>query len=204
MASKKLDKDEIEHFIDNDLYVPTRTVYIGPTGEDAETNVLMAERAIKILHILDSKSDEPIEVLMINPGGSFDDGMAIYDAIQLCRSPITIKVFGYAYSMAAVILQAADERLLAPNAKLMIHYGEDSVGPSHPKITKNWKKQNDKDSKWMKELFLEKIREKHPDFSEAKLDKMLDFDTIFSAEEAVALGLADKVMEAAKGHTQEE
>lgn len=203
MANKKLDKDEIEHFIDNDLYVPTRTVYIGPTGEDAETNVLMAERAIKILHILDSKSDDPIEVLMINPGGSFDDGMAIYDAIQLCRSQITVKVFGYAYSMAAVILQAADERLLAPNAKIMIHWGEDGLSPNHPKITKNWKKQYDKDSKWMKELFLEKIREKHPEFSEGKLDKMLDFDTIFSAEEAVELGLADRVMEVAKGHKQE-
>jgi ATP-dependent Clp protease protease subunit len=204
MANRKLNNDDVEHFIDNDLYIPTRTVYVGPTGEDAETNVLMAERAIKILHILDSKSDDPIEVLMINPGGSFDDGMAIYDAIQLCRSPITIKVFGYAYSMAAVILQAADERLLAPNAKLMIHYGEDGLAMNHPKTNRNWKKQNDKDSKWMKDLFLEKIREKHPDFPESKLEKMLDFDTIFSAEEAVALGLADKVMEVAKGHTQEE
>jgi len=203
MANKKLDNTEVEHFIDNDLYIPTRTVYIGPTGEDAETNVLMAERAIKILHILDSKSDEAIEVLMINPGGSFDDGMAIYDAIQLCRSPITIKVFGYAYSMAAVILQAADERLLAPNCKVMIHYGMDCAGMNHPKITKSWKKQQDKDSKWVKSLFLEKIREKHPEFSEARLEKMLDFDTILSPEEAVSLGLADRVMEAAKGHKQE-
>ena len=203
MANRKLDNTEVEHFIDNDLYIPTRTVYIGPTGEDAETNVLMAERAIKILHILDSKSDDPIEVLMINPGGSFDDGMAIYDAIQLCRSPITVKVFGYAYSMAAVILQAADERLLAPNCKVMIHYGEDSLASNHPKITKNWKKQYDKDSKWMKDIFLEKIREKHPEFSEGKLEKMLDFDTILSADEAVELGLADRVMEVAKGHKQE-
>jgi ATP-dependent protease ClpP protease subunit len=201
--NKKLNSTDVEHFIDNDLYIPTRTVYIGPTGEDAETNVLMAERAIKILHILDSKSADPIEVLMINPGGCFDDGMAIYDAIQLCRSPITIKVFGYAYSMAAVILQAADERLLAPNAKVMIHYGEDSVGPSHPKITRNWKKQYDKDTKWMRELFLEKIKEKKPEFTDSKLDKLLDFDTILSAEEAVEMGLADRVMEVAKGHKQE-
>lgn len=204
MTSKKLNSTDVEHFIDNDLYIPTRTVYIGPTGEDAETNVLMAERAMKILHILDSKSADPIEVLMINPGGSFDDGIAIYDAIQLCRSPITIKVFGYAYSMAAVILQAADERLLAPNAKIMIHYGEEGLAMNHPKINRKWVKQLDKDNEWMKSLFLEKMREKDPTVTMAKVDKMLDFDSIMTAEEAVNIGLADRVMEVAKGHTQEE
>jgi ATP-dependent Clp endopeptidase proteolytic subunit ClpP len=193
MTKKKLNTDEIEHFIDNDLYVPTRTVYIGPTTEDGETNILMAERAMKILHILDSKSADPIEVLMINPGGDFEAGLAIYDAIQLCRSPITVKIFGYAYSMGAVILQAADERILAPNARIMIH----------PKIIENWAKRYKKDSSWMKEVFLEKIREKNPDFKSDKLEKMLDFDTILSAEDAVNLGLADKVMEIAKGHKQE-
>lgn len=204
MANKKLNNDDVEHFIDNDLYIPTRTVYIGPTTEDGETNVLMAERVMKILHILDSKSDDPIEVLMINPGGSFDDGMAIYDAIQLCRSPITIKVFGYAYSMAAVILQAADQRLLAPNAKVMIHYGSDEFPSDHPKINKRWMKQHEKSSKWMKDLFMSKVKEKNPDITEAKMDKMLDFDTILTAEEAVELGLADGVMEVAEGHRQKE
>lgn len=203
MANRKLDKSEIEHFLDNDLYVPTRTVWIGPTSEDGETNVLMAERAIKNIHILDSKSDDPIEILMTNPGGSFDDGMAIYDTIQLCRSPITVKVFGYAYSMGAVILQAADERVLAPNAKVMIHWGEEGLASNHPKITKNWKKQYDIDSRWMAEMFLDRIREKHPDYKAAQLDKLLDFDTILSAEKALELGLADKIMEVAKGHKQE-
>ena len=200
--AKKLSTDAVEHFIDNDLYIPTRTVYIGPTGEDAETNVLMAERAIKILRILDSESDSPIEVIMINPGGSFDDGMAIYDAIQLCRSPITIKVFGYAYSMAAVILQAADERLVAPNASIMVHYGEDSYPANHPKINRKWVEKSKKDDETMRAILLDKIREKHAGMAESKLDKMLDFDTILSAEEAVDLGLADRVMEVAKGHKQ--
>jgi ATP-dependent Clp protease protease subunit len=201
--TKRLNKDEIEHFLDNDLYIPTRTVYIGPMEEDGDTNVLLAERAIKNIHILDSKSDEPIEILMINPGGNFDDGMAIYDAIQLCRSPITIKVFGYAYSMGAVILQAADKRILTPQAKLMIHYGTEGLDSDHPKIVKKWKQQYDKDSKWMKDLLLEKIREKKPDFKESQIDKMMDFDTILSAEEAVELGLVDEIMEPAKGHKQE-
>lgn len=202
MANKKLDKDEISHFIDNDLYVPTRTVYIGPTTAEGETDVIMAERAIKNLHILDSKSSDPIEVLMINPGGHFDAGMAIYDAIQLCKSPITVKVFGYAYSMAAVILQAADTRIMSPNARLMIHYGEEGLSSNHPKITKKWKIQYDKDSAWMKNQFLDRIREKQPEFTAAQMEKLLDFDTILNAQEAVDLGLADKVMEVANGHKQ--
>jgi ATP-dependent Clp endopeptidase proteolytic subunit ClpP len=202
MANKKLDKDEISHFIDNDLYVPTRTVWIGPTTAEGETDVIMAERAIKNLHILDSKSSDPIEVLMTNPGGCFEAGLAIYDAIQLCKSPITIKVFGYAYSMGAVILQAADTRIMAPNARLMIHYGEDGIPSNHPKIRKKWSKQYDKDGDWMKSVFIEKIREKKPELTDAAMEKLLDFDTILSAEQSVEMGLADKVMEIAVGHKQ--
>jgi len=197
MANKKLDKDEVSHFIDNDLYLPTRTVWVGP-----ETDVGMAERAIKNLHILDSKSNDPIEVLMTNSGGDFEAGLAIYDAIQLCQSPITIKVFGYAYSMGAVILQAADTRIMTPSSRLMIHYGEDGIPSNHPKIRQKWSKQYDKDNAWMKELFVQKIREKKPELTDAAMEKLLDFDTILSAEQAVEMGLADKVMEIAVGHKQ--
>lgn len=192
----RLNKDDIEHFIENDLYVPTRTIYIGPmSSENIEVNALMAERAIKNLHILDSKAQAPIEIISLNYGGGVVEGMAIYDAIKLCRSEVTMKIFGCANSMGSIILQAADKRLLAPNAEIMIHYGYASYGENHPKAIKNAQKQAQKYDNWMVEMYLEKLKEKDPKFTRAKLDKWLDFDKYMSAEEAVEFGLADAVLE---------
>lgn len=201
--SRRLNKDDIEHFIDNDLYIPTRTLYIGTSDLDGDdTNALMAERVIKNLHILDSKSADPIEIVMMNNGGDYQAGLAVYDAIQLCRSPITMKIFGGAMSMGAFILQAADERLLSPNATIMIHYGYEGYDFNHPKIIRNWREAAEKDFKLMKEVLLKKIREKHPAFTSQKIDHMLDFDTILSAQEAVDLGLADGILQVG-AHTSE-
>ena len=46
----------------------------------------------------------------------------------------------------------------------------------------------------MEQLYLEKIRQKHPDFKLKKVQAMCNFDTILSAKETVELGLADKVL----------
>ncbi len=192
----RLNKDDISHFIDNDLYVATRTIYIGPmSSADYEVNAMMAERAIKNLHILDSKAQAPIEIISLNYGGGVIEGMAIYDAIKLCRSEVTIKVFGCANSMGSIILQAADKRLIAPNAELMIHYGVTGFASNHPKAVKNAARQAAKYDKWMVEMYLEKIQEKKPKFRKSQLDKWLDFDKYFSAEEAIEFGLADGIIE---------
>jgi len=194
--AKKLNNDDISHFIDNDLYVPTRTVYIGPMSSvEYEVNAMMAERAIKNLHILDSKSSEPIEIISLNYGGGVLEGMAIYDSIKLCRSSVTMKIFGCANSMGSVILQAADKRLIAPNAEVMLHYGYASYGENHPKAIRNAQKKDRKYDMWMVDLYLEKIREKVPNFTRAQLDKWLDFDKYMTAEEAIKYGLADAIIE---------
>lgn len=196
MSMARLNKDDISHFIDNDLYVSTRTIYIGPmSSSDYEVNAMMAERAIKNLHILDSKAQAPIEIISLNYGGGVVEGMAIYDAIRLCRSEVTMKIFGCANSMGSIILQAADKRLLAPNAEVMIHYGFSSYGENHPKANKSALRQAEKYDKWMVDMYLEKIQEKKPKFKRSQLDKWLNFDKYLSAEEAVEFGLADAIIE---------
>jgi ATP-dependent Clp protease protease subunit len=189
-------RDDVDKFYDYDIYIPTRTIYIGSvayTHDDEETSVdfAMAERAIKGLHLLDKK-DGNITVLMNNPGGDWYHGMAIYDAIKGCNNHVTIKVSGHAMSMGAVILQAADERVLAPNSSVMIHYGYDGVYNT-AKNFQIWAEQSKKLDKVMEDIFLEKIKEKHPKFTRAKLRGMLDPDTILTPTEAIELGLACKI-----------
>lgn len=196
----KIYKDEIDRLFDYDIYVPTRTIVMrshlvddeGESGTDAE----MAQRVIKGLHILDSASpagDKPITVIMNNPGGDEYHGMAIYDAIKGCKNHVTIIVYGHAMSMGSIILQAADKRVMAPNSKMMVHYGTWGIS-DHPQNVYRWAEEGKKFDTLMENIYLTKIKEKHPEFTLKKVQEMCKFDTFLTASEAVALGLADEVL----------
>ena len=83
----------------------------------------MATTFIKNIRLLDQIKNEPIIIHMDSLGGNWGDGMAIYDAIKISRSHVTILVYGQAESMSSIILQAANKRITMPNAYFMCHYG---------------------------------------------------------------------------------
>lgn len=195
--SKRINRDDVDKLYDYDIYIPTRTIYMGSvqsTIEEGESGVeaVMAERIVKALLLLDQKN-EPITIVMNNPGGDWYHGMAIYDAIKACQSHITIKVYGMAMSMGGVILQAGDKRVMMPNAKFMMHYGTMGIGVVHSKIFSKWAEENDKINLDMEQMFLEKMMIKNPQAKLHSLKKMLDYDTILTAAETVEIGLADEV-----------
>lgn len=194
--SRKFTRDDIDRLHDYSIHVPSRTIYIGSEmmDENGESGVdfLMAERVIKNLYLLDEASAEPITIILNNLGGDVFHGMAIYDAIKACRSQVTIKATGYVMSMASLILQAGDERLLSPHAVMMIHHGYDYQN-NHVKVVRSWVEFGKKYDKVLNEIYLEKIKAKNPSFKDKHLDKLLDFDTILMADEAINLGLADGV-----------
>lgn len=196
--SRRFNRDDIDKFHDYSLYIPHRTIYMGSESHDVSegesgTDGAMAERMIKNLAILDAMSGEPITIIMNNPGGDPYHGLAIFDAIRACRSEVIVKVLGAAMSMGSIILQAADQRLMAPNARVMIHVGYFGMN-EHAKTVYKWVEENKKIDEWMEELFLAKIREKHPMFPARKVKQMCEFDTILDARETVHLGLADGII----------
>ncbi len=166
---------------------------VGVEHGESGTDGMMAERMIKNLTILEGMNSEPITILMNNIGGDEYHGFAIYDAIRACKSPVTIVAMGHAMSMGSIILQAADERVMAPTASQMIHYGTWGIH-DHAKTTQQWAKEGQRIDKWMEQMYLTKIREKHPDFKLKALEKMLNFDTFLTAQESIDLGLADKIL----------
>lgn len=197
MSAKK--KDNVELFMDHDIDLETSTLYLGSASyhESSEnetgTDFHMAERAIKGLYLLDKKTTNGITIIMNNLGGDKYHGLAVYDAIQACNNHVKIIAMGYCMSMGAIIMQAADERVLSKNARMMIHYGTWSCG-DHPKILYKWAEESKKYDALMRNIFIEKIKIANPSITLRKLDKMLDFDTIYNAKEAVAAGLADSIM----------
>lgn len=85
---------------------------------------VMASRFIKNLRALELDSSSPILIHMKTCGGSWMEGMAIYDAIKACPCHVTILNYTHARSMSSLILQAADYRVMMPNSEFMFHHGE--------------------------------------------------------------------------------
>lgn len=194
--AKRIFKEDIDRFHDYNLYVPQRTVFMGSEHsgeEESGTDTSMAERQIKNLLILDTLSHDPITIIMNNVGGDTNHGLAIYDAILACKSHVIIKVFGNAMSMGSIILQAADERIMAPNAVQMIHHGSLGV-ESHVRTVYKIVDESRRIDKWAEKMYLSRIKEKQPHFTLARLQRMLEHDTFLTAEQSVELGLADKIL----------
>lgn len=196
--SRRINRDDVDKWHDSGLYIPTRHVYMGSEHSDSELaeggcDYLMAEKIIKNLHVLESINKEPITILMNNLGGDKYHGLAIYDAIRLCESRVIIKVLGHAMSMGSIILQAADERLMAATSRQMVHYGTWGHD-DHAKTYQKWAQEGLKYDKWMESMYLAKIQEKHPIYTLEDVQKMLNHDTIMTASESVKMGLCDKVL----------
>ena len=102
--------------------------FSGTEDDNPGVDYRMANSFLKSIRTLENKSSDPITIHMNSIGGSWPDGMVIYDAIAMSKCYITIIAYGQAESMSSIILQAGDERLITPNAYFMAHYGASSVG----------------------------------------------------------------------------
>jgi len=190
----------IEKFHGDNLYLPTRTIYFGKPevfGENSEANevnCITGGQLIKNLHILNVlDSKEPITLLLNSPGGSWEDGMAIFDVIQTIKAPVIIVGMGKVYSMASVIIQSAYERLLMPHSLFMIHDGFDGyVGDS--KSFEAWGKKAEDIRKTMYEIYYNCMKKTNKKITLKQIENMCSHDTILTAEEAVKVGLADSIM----------
>jgi ATP-dependent protease ClpP protease subunit len=214
----------INLFLTSDLDLTKRVIYMA----EEVVNWKLTSQICKAIYALDSMSPsgkEPIKIIMNNVGGNVYLGMAIYDMIKACRNPVCIYVFGQSMSMGALILQAANERVLSKNSRVMIHVGTLGLSENHPEINRRWMEQYDKDAKFYNKILIDRILEKHKDQSlekiksyllkqcetkdkcaeisriqsinsiELAIDELIKFDAIFNAEEAIDLGLADRILE---------
>lgn len=182
----KITRESIDRFFDYDVHVESRTVYIGDDGENG-INSVVAERAIKALHVLGTVPEKPITIYLNSGGGCCMNGMAIYDAIKYCPCEVTVYATGSAMSMGSVILQAADVRIIYPNAIVMIHDGSLSI-TAEARTVFNWAESQRKWNELMYKIFAERSGK-----PAAFWRKKCATDYIMTAKEALAVGLVDSI-----------
>lgn len=166
-----------------------------------------ANTFIRNLSILEFMGRAKITVhMLLVPGGDYDTGMAIYNAIKSCKSYVKIIVHGAANSMSSVILQAADWRVLSPNSSIMLHHGSISLSDTSQSAAAAIK-ENNKNCRYMIDIFANRaINGEH--FKEYKNQKFgikkvsayindalkSNLDWYISAEECVKFGFADEIL----------
>ena len=91
-------------------------------GKVASETVKTCMDELSYWHRMDEKC--PMEVVFYSPGGEVMCGMALYDFLRDMSQRghyITTVCSGYAASMAGIILQAGDKRIIGSESYLLVH-----------------------------------------------------------------------------------
>jgi ATP-dependent Clp protease protease subunit len=167
----------------------------GPIDEHT-SSVLCAQ--LLFLESQDSKKD--ITLYINSPGGLVTAGMAIYDTMQYVRSDIQTIVVGQACSMGSLLATAGTKgkRFMLPHGRHMIHQ---PLGGAKGQATDVQIQANEL-LRWKDELV--KIYEKHTGQPLDKLKDDMERDKFMTPTEAVAYGLADKIVTSREEDNKEE
>lgn len=159
----------------------------------AVTDATAKDITEKLLYLESDAPGKDITFYINSPGGSITAGMAIFDTMKLISSPITVVVTGMAASMGSILLCGATKgrRLLYPHARVLIHQPLISGRMVGPATDINIQ------AKEMEKLRAELngILAKSSGQPLERINQDTDRDFYLNAEEAIAYGLADKVVE---------
>ncbi len=117
--------DEIHSY---GLDIENRVIYVNSEieieGEENGVDHKMASKFLRNIDFLNAINDKVITVKMMNCGGCWNYGMAIYDCIKKSKSKVNTISYAHARSMSSIIPQASKTRYISKHADFMVHYGE--------------------------------------------------------------------------------
>lgn len=129
-------------------------------------------------------------------GGEIQHGAALFDEIYSHSlrgggtHHVTIKVRGLAASMAGILLQAADDRVIGRSSQIMVHESQGGVIGGHSEITQ----EADWHRRW-RDYMLEVFLSRSDVLTRAQLLKRIanGRQWYLSADEALAVGFVDRI-----------
>ncbi|MGJ8649820.1 MAG: ClpP family protease [Opitutaceae bacterium] len=190
MADKKSkDEDKKSGIKIQETFLKERKIFLwgGVTDKTA------SEVTEKLLYLEMDAPGKEITFYINTPGGSITAGMAIYDTMKLISSPITVVVTGMAASMGSILLCGADKgkRFLYPHSRVLIHQPLISGQMIAVAVDIH-----------IQAMEMERLRDElNAILAESsgqpleKIQKDTDRDFYMTADEAIAYGLADKVVD---------
>ncbi|MCF4981349.1 Clp protease ClpP [Pseudomonas gessardii] len=163
-----------------------RSIEIFVYGEIGAWGVT-ANQFVQDLRAMDDGAS-PVIVAFNSIGGDLFDGLAIHNALSRLGERCTGRIDALAASAASVAVCGAHRVVIAANAMLMIHNPYTFTGGD----AEDFRRVADVLDQTL-EAIIAAYKAKAPDIDEAELRRMVNAETWLTANEAVALGLADEV-----------
>lgn len=164
-----------------------RVIFLVGPVEDYMANLVVAQ----LLFLEAENPDKDIHLYINSPGGSVTAGMSIYDTMQFIKPDVSTMCIGQACSMGAFLLAggAKGKRYCLPNARTMIHQPSGGAQGQATDILIH-----------AEEIIkirqrLNELMASHTGQSVETIAKETERDNFMSAQQSVAFGLIDEVLE---------
>ena len=163
-----------------------RIVMLNEEVNSASASVVVAQ----LLYLESKDPTKDISLYINSPGGSVTDGFAIFDTMNYIKCDVSTICIGMAASMGAFLLSggAKGKRLALPNAEIMIHQPSGGARGQETEIrivAENILKTRNK----LNEILAATGK------SVEEISRDTERDNYMTAQEAVAYGLIDSVVE---------
>ena len=168
-----------------DRLMQDRIIFLGEPIDDFIANTINAQ-----LLFLDSDNNDPIKLYINSPGGDVYSGLAIYDTIQMIKSPVHTYCMGLAASMASLLLMCGEKghRYALPNSKVMIHQPLSGIDFSQATDIEIHNKELQSIKHDINNIIF-----KHSTQPLRKIKKDVERDFWMKAEDALAYGIIDEI-----------
>jgi ATP-dependent Clp protease, protease subunit len=171
---------------------------------DTEVGEHTASLIVAQLLFLESENpDKDISFYINSPGGLVSAGLAIYDTMQFIKPDIQTIVIGQAASMGSFLAQAGTpgKRMVLPESRTMIHRVSSGTPGTRGSVhvqelqfedAKRTYEESQRTNRRLTELY---VRHNTAGKTYDEMYELMKFDTFLGAQQAVDLGLADKIVE---------
>lgn len=165
-----------------------RIILLNGPIDDTVSSIIVAQ----LLYLESENPDADITLMINSPGGIVTAGLSIYDTMQFIKCDVATYVTGQAASMGSLLAQAGapGKRFLLPNSRTMIHQPS---GGAQGQAT-DMQIHVDQILKLKKELTEIYVSHNSKKKKFKQLADDMERDNFMDAKEAVAYGLADKII----------
>ena len=163
-----------------------RIIFLSEEVNDVTASLVVAQ----MLFLESEDPNKDINFYINSPGGSVTSGFAIYDTMQYIKCDVSTICVGLAASMGAFLLAGGTKgkRMALPNAEIMIHQpsgGARGQATEIQIVAENILKTKKK---------LNEMRAANTGKPIEVIEKDTDRDYYMNAEEALAYGIIDKIL----------
>ncbi|MCD6175465.1 MAG: ATP-dependent Clp protease proteolytic subunit [Planctomycetes bacterium] len=174
-----------------------RIIFLGGGVDDDVANLIIAQ----MLFLSNENDEADIHFYINSPGGVITSGLAIYDTMQFLRCDVSTYCVGQAASMGAVLFAGGtkDKRYMLPNSRILLHQ------PLISGVMQGPATDLEIEAKEILRLRqrLYDILSKHTGKNAKDIEKDCDRNLWLEADESIAYGLADKILQKAPHVTKE-